>query len=91
VGRLPPVLVCLLALEIKTGIRAAGVQGPGAEFSQRAQRAARGKVREPQARSAAQAVALHAADRRPQSKGQKANRKFGSPWRADQQRRRRFR
>jgi len=34
-------------MKIKTGIRAAGVQGPGAEFSQRALRAARGKVRAP--------------------------------------------
>ena len=92
---MPPVLVCLLALEIKTGIRAAGVQGPGAEFSQRASASGSGKSSRaagPQ-RSAAQAVALHAADRRSKSEGQKANRKFGSPWRADQQqqRRRRFR
>ena len=79
-------------MEIKTGIRAAGVQGPGAEFSQRALRAARGKVREPKARSVAQAVALHEADRRSQSKGQKANR-LAPPAVAggSQQRRRRFR
>ena len=51
------VLVCLLALEMWAAW-AAGVQGPGAQFSQRAQRVARGKVRGPQARSAAQAVAL---------------------------------
>lgn len=79
-------------MKIKTGIRAAGVQGPGAEFSQRALRAARGKVREPKARSAAQAVALNEADRRSQSKGQKANRSAPPAVAGgQQQRRRRFR
>ena len=61
-------------MKIKTGIRAAGVQGPGAEFSQRACERLGEKFASRRPEAIAQAVALHEADRRSQSEGQKANR-----------------
>ena len=87
-GRWPPVL-CLLALEIWAGrgpwsakVRAGQVPG---ERSERLWGAAPSLW----ARSAAEAVALRGADRRPQSEGQKGKiRRVGGPQGANQLQRR---